>query len=135
MRNNLISALLVSTALGTAAPVFADVKIGLVGGITGAASGLAPEMYKAYELAVAQVNAQGGMMDGQKLVGVVADDGCNAQIGVDAVTKAVNVSGRHRAGWPMVLGRSACGGECCGYPFGCDAGDAGRHLAGHHHAE
>lgn len=32
MRNNLISALLVSTALGTAAPVFADVKIGLVGG-------------------------------------------------------------------------------------------------------
>lgn len=62
-------------------------------GITGAASGLAPEMYNAYELAVAQVNAQGGMMDGQKLVGVVADDGCNAQIGVDAVTKAVNVSG------------------------------------------
>lgn len=93
MKKSILKAALLTTALSwSTLPAMAEVKIGLVGGITGATSGLAPEMYKAYNLAVAQVNEQGGILDGQKLEGVVADDGCNAQTGVDAVTKAVNVS-------------------------------------------
>ncbi len=92
MSKSILKVMLLTTALGWSLPAMAEVKIGLVGGITGATAGLAPEMYKAYNLAVAQVNEQGGILDGQKFEGVVADDGCNAQTGVDAVTKAVNVS-------------------------------------------
>ena len=86
---------LCSVLLGTIAvsvPAFADIKIGLLGGITGGTAALAPEIMKAYDLAVKQVNAQGGMLKGDKLVGVTSDDGCNPQLSADAATKLVNVS-------------------------------------------
>jgi branched-chain amino acid transport system substrate-binding protein len=68
-----------------------DVKIGLVGGISGPIAALAPPMIKASQLAVEQVNAQGGILNGQKLVAVVGDSACSQQGGTDAATKAVNV--------------------------------------------
>lgn len=76
-----------------AAPAFADVEVGLLAGITGGAAAMAPEIMRSYEFAVNQVNEQGGLLDGQKLVGVSADDGCSPQVAADAATKLVNVSG------------------------------------------
>src|SRR3546814_16644630 len=58
-----------------------EVKIGLVGGISGPIAALAPPMIQASKLAVEHVNAQGGLLGGKKLVAVVGDAACSQQIG------------------------------------------------------
>jgi branched-chain amino acid transport system substrate-binding protein len=68
-----------------------EVKIGVVGGISGPIAALAPPMIQASKLAVEQVNAQGGLLGGRKLVAVVGDSACSQQGGSDAANKAVNV--------------------------------------------
>ncbi|WP_417666366.1 ABC transporter substrate-binding protein [Roseibium sp.] len=84
--------LLAATAL-TAAPAKADVKIGLLGGVSGPIAAMAPAMIDAAQLAFQQVNEQGGVLAGEKIVGVVGDSACNPQGGTDAATKAVNIEG------------------------------------------
>lgn len=88
----LAAGLMTATALATA-PAQADVKIGLIGGVSGPIAAMAPAMISAAELAIAQVNDQGGIGSGEKLVGVVGDSACNPQGGTDAATKAVNIEG------------------------------------------
>ncbi|WP_068311878.1 ABC transporter substrate-binding protein [Polycladidibacter hongkongensis] len=79
-----------STAL-VANSAAADVKVGLLGGISGPIAAMAPPMIDAAKLAFAQVNEQGGVLGGQKIVTVVGDSACNPQNGVDAASKLVNV--------------------------------------------
>lgn len=88
----LAAGLMTATALASV-PAHADVKIGLLGGISGPIAAMAPAMIDAAQLAVQQVNEQGGIGDGEKLVGVVGDSACNPQNGTDAATKAVNIEG------------------------------------------
>jgi len=90
-RTALAGALLGATAL--AAPAQADVKIGLIGGISGPIAAMAPAMVDSARLAVQQVNDNGGILDGQTLEAVVGDSACNPQNGTDAATKAVNIEG------------------------------------------
>ena len=85
----LAAVLLGATAL--AAPAKADVKIGLVGGVSGPIAAMAPAMIDAANLAIKQVNDNGGILDGEKLVASVGDSACNPQNGTDAATKAVNI--------------------------------------------
>lgn len=85
------AALLGATAL--AAPAHADVKIGLLGGVSGPIAAMAPAMIDSANLAIKQVNEAGGILDGQQLVGVVGDSACNPQNATDAATKAVNIEG------------------------------------------
>jgi branched-chain amino acid transport system substrate-binding protein len=80
-----ICAVLVSPALAQ------EARVGLLFGISGAISAMAPTMVEASRLAVEQVNAQGGILDGRKLVPVLGDSGCNPQNATDAATKAVNI--------------------------------------------
>lgn len=96
------SLLLGTSALAT--PALADVTIGLLNGITGGAAAMAPEITRSYEFAVAQVNEQGGILDGQKLVGILADSGCSPQVAADAATKLVNVSGVVGIAGPLCSG-------------------------------
>lgn len=84
----LIAAL--SAALTTPAAA-QDVRVGFLFGISGAISAMAPTMVEASRLAVEQVNAQGGVLNGRKLVPVLGDSGCNPQAATDAATKAVNI--------------------------------------------
>ncbi|MEP9371276.1 ABC transporter substrate-binding protein [Mesorhizobium sp. KR1-2] len=86
----LASLLLGASALAT--PALADVNIGLLNGITGGAAAMAPEITKSLQFAVDQINEQGGVLQGEKLVGIMADDGCSPQVAADAATKLVNVS-------------------------------------------
>lgn len=86
-----LAALLGATAL--AAPAHADVKIGLLGGISGPIAAMAPAMIDSANLAISQVNEAGGILDGRKLIGVVGDSACNPQNATDAATKAVNLEG------------------------------------------
>ena len=83
----LATGLMTATALASV-PAKADVKIGLLGGISGPIAAMAPAMIDAAQLAFQQVNEQGGIGDGEKLVGVVGDSACNPQNGTDAATKA-----------------------------------------------
>lgn len=84
--------LLAATALA-ASPAKADIKIGILGGVTGPIAAMAPAMIDSAQLAFSQVNEQGGLLDGENAVGVIGDSGCNPQNGTDAATKAVNIDG------------------------------------------
>lgn len=70
-----------------------EVKIGLLGGVTGPIANMAPAMLDGSQLAVAHVNAQGGILGGKMLTAVIGDSGCNAQKATDAANKAVNIEG------------------------------------------
>ena len=86
----LVGSLLGAAVLATPAHA-QNVKIGLLGGISGAIAAMAPSMLDASRLAVAQVNEQGGILNGGKLEVVVGDSACNPQNATDAATKAVNI--------------------------------------------
>lgn len=68
-----------------------NVKVGVIGGITGPIANMAPAMIDAAELAIKHVNDQGGLSSGAKIEAVTYDSACNPQGATDAATKAVNV--------------------------------------------
>ena len=67
-----------------------EVKIGLLFDVTGPVANFVPPMLDAAKLAVDQVNAQGGILGGKKLMTVVADTQGSPQVAVDAANKLVN---------------------------------------------
>jgi branched-chain amino acid transport system substrate-binding protein len=82
-----------AVAIAAAVPAQAaddDVKIGLLFDVTGPVANFVPPMLDAAKLAVDQVNAQGGILGGKKLVTVVADTQGSPQVAVDAANKLVN---------------------------------------------
>ncbi len=77
-----------------AAPATAqDVKVGALFGVTGPIANFVPPIIDSAQLAVDQVNEQGGILDGRELALVVGDTQGVAQGSVDAATKLVNVDG------------------------------------------
>ena len=86
---------LIASLLGAAliaAPAQAqDARIALLGGISGPIAAMAPPMIAAAELAVSQVNEQGGIGNGGTLRHIVGDSACNPQNATDAATKVVNI--------------------------------------------
>ncbi|MDT7950464.1 MAG: branched-chain amino acid ABC transporter substrate-binding protein [Acetobacteraceae bacterium] len=69
----------------------ADIKLGLVLPMTGANAGEGKDMQNAIELAVAAINAQGGVI-GDKITTITADDACDPQQGAIAASKLVSSS-------------------------------------------
>ena len=67
-----------------------EVKIGLLFDVTGPVANFVPPMLDAAKLAIDQVNAQGGILGGKKLVSIVADTQGSPQVAVDAANKLVN---------------------------------------------
>lgn len=83
-----------AAALLLAAPASAqDVKIGALFGVTGPIANFVPPIIDSAQLAVDQVNAGGGILDGRQLRLVVGDTQGVAQGSVDAASKLVNVDG------------------------------------------
>ncbi|WP_108124692.1 ABC transporter substrate-binding protein [Saccharospirillum mangrovi] len=71
-----------------------EVKIGFLGGFTGPIESLAPPIFSGAELAVAQVNAQGGILDGETLLIPSADTSCaDASVAVSGADRLVNTEG------------------------------------------
>lgn len=85
------TAVALALAAGMASAAAQEVKMGALMGITGDLASFIPPILNAAELAVAEVNAQGGILGGQELVLVVGDSQATAQGAVDAATKLVNV--------------------------------------------
>ncbi len=88
----LAGALFAATALagGVAAETL---KVGVIGGFSGPIAQIAPAMIDSVQLAITQINEQGGIGDGQKIDVVLGDSACNRKNATVAVTKAVNRSG------------------------------------------
>ncbi|WP_323015683.1 ABC transporter substrate-binding protein [Devosia sp.] len=80
-----------AAALTIAAPALADdVKIGFLADVSGPIAGFAPGMVEAGNLAIANVNDQGGILDGQKLISVSADSECDSGKAATAADRLVN---------------------------------------------
>jgi len=87
----LIAAALASVAGALPACAAEDVKIGLLFDVTGPVANFVPPMLDAARLAVDQVNAQGGILDGRKLVTVLADTRGSAEGAVAAADSLVKI--------------------------------------------
>lgn len=78
-------------AAGPAAAQQPEVRLGWMGAITGPIAQLVPPILRASQLAVEQINEQGGILGGRRLTLISADSQCNAQGGNDAANKLINV--------------------------------------------
>jgi len=86
-----LSLAVAASVLAAAAPALADdVKLGFLADVTGPIAGFAGGMVSAGNLAVDEVNAQGGILGGQKLVSVMADGACSADTAGPAADRLVN---------------------------------------------
>jgi branched-chain amino acid transport system substrate-binding protein len=75
-----------------AAPAMADeIKVGSVAGVTGPIAELVAPIVGGRNLAAEHINAQGGLLNGDTLVMMLADSQCDPKAGVDAGNKVVNV--------------------------------------------
>ncbi|WP_421952673.1 ABC transporter substrate-binding protein [Pelagibacterium sp.] len=80
-----------ASVLSAAAPAVAqDVTLGFVGGFTGPIESLTPPIFAGAELAVQQINDQGGILDGGTLTIVSADGACDATAAANATDRLVN---------------------------------------------
>ena len=89
LKKTLLTAIAVA-ALSAATPAMAEnVKIGWIGGFTGPIESLVPPIFEGSKLAVADINAQGGVL-GETLEMISADGGCDSTLGASAADKLVN---------------------------------------------
>ena len=69
INKKLLGLAVAASVFAVAVPAFADdVKIGFIGDVTGPIAGFAPGMVTAGNTAIQNVNDQGGILGGQKLV-------------------------------------------------------------------
>lgn len=80
----------VAAVLAAAPAMAADVKVGILGDITGPIESLAPPIVAAAKLAFDGVNANGGILNGDKLVVVTGDSACDPSVAGPAADKLVN---------------------------------------------
>lgn len=87
-----LSVAVAASVLAAAAPALAqeEVKLGFIGGFTGPIESLTPPIFDGAELAVQQVNDQGGILDGQTLTLVSADGACDATAAAAAADRVIN---------------------------------------------
>ncbi len=79
-----------ASVLGLAVPALAeDVKLGILGDLTGPIESLAPPIVAGAQLAFDHVNAQGGLLGGQ-IVTVTGDSACDPSVAGPAADKLVN---------------------------------------------
>ncbi len=80
-----------ASALTLAAPALAeDVKLGILGDITGPIESLAPPIVAGAQLAFDHVNAQGGILGGGQIQSVTGDSACDPSVAGPAADKLVN---------------------------------------------
>jgi branched-chain amino acid transport system substrate-binding protein len=90
-KSNILGLTVAATVLGLAAPAVAqDVTLGILGDLTGPIESLAPPIVAGAQLAFDHVNAQGGILDGGKIVSVIGDSACDPSVAGPAADKLVN---------------------------------------------
>ncbi|UXZ53754.1 ABC transporter substrate-binding protein [Halomonas sp. 7T] len=87
----LVTAVAVSSLALTGMAQADEVKVGFLGGFTGGIESLTPPIFEGAQLAVAQVNEQGGILGGQTLVMPSGDTTCSdASAASNAADRMVN---------------------------------------------
>jgi len=87
----LVTAVAVSSLALTGMAQAEEVKVGFLGGFTGGIESLTPPIFEGAQLAVAQVNEQGGILGGQTLVMPSGDTSCSdASAASNAADRMVN---------------------------------------------
>ncbi len=107
------AALLSSTALATAG----DTKVGILMDITGPIANFIPPLQNAANLAVSQVNEQGGLLDG-KAIAVYGDTTGTSQGAVDAAQKLINIENVPIVMGALMSGTSIAAAEAVFIPAG-----------------
>jgi branched-chain amino acid transport system substrate-binding protein len=91
LRGALLAGAVAGMAAAGPAAAQEEVKIGALFGMTGPIANFMPPIVDAAQLAIDEVNAAGGVLDGRPLRLVIGDTQGVAQAAVDAATKLVNV--------------------------------------------
>ena len=107
-----------AVALIPAAASAQPVKIGALFGVTGPIANFIPPITDGANLAVKEINDNGGILDGRKLELVIGDSGCSPQAGVDAATKLVNVNNVVGIVGPMCSGPTIAAASSVMIPTG-----------------
>ena len=96
-----------------------DIKIGVLLGFTGPLEALAPPIAAGAELALTQVNDQGGILDGRNLVPVRGDSTCaDATAAANAADRLINTEGVSAIVGAMCSGATASAANVAGIPSG-----------------
>jgi branched-chain amino acid transport system substrate-binding protein len=113
-----IVALAAIALLGSSTLAWAgDTKIGILMDITGPIASFIPPLQNAANLAVKQVNEQGGLLDG-KAIAVFADTTGSAQGAVDAAGKLVNIENVPVIMGALMSGTTIAAAEAASIPAG-----------------
>ncbi|TLF50778.1 amino acid ABC transporter substrate-binding protein [Halomonas urmiana] len=91
MKKRVLATAVAATTLALSGMAQAEVKVGFLGGFTGGIESLTPPIFDGAQLAVNQVNEQGGLLDGQELVMPTGDTTCSdASAASNAADRMVN---------------------------------------------
>ena len=89
--NKILSLAVAASVAGLAVPALAeDVKLGILGDITGPIESLAPPIVAGAQLAYDHVNAQGGILGGGQIISITGDSACDPSVAGPAADKLVN---------------------------------------------
>lgn len=91
LRGTIGAGLLAASLLAAGAVNAEDVKIGVLAGVTGQAAGATAPLLDAVNLVVDEVNADGGILGGQKLQAIVGDTKDTSHGAIKAATRLVDV--------------------------------------------
>ena len=103
--------------LASASAMAADTKIGILMDITGPIANFIPPLQNAANLALKQVNDQGGLLDG-KAIAVMGDTQGGAQTAVDAANKLVNIESVPIIMGALMSGTTISAANAAGIPAG-----------------
>jgi branched-chain amino acid transport system substrate-binding protein len=95
-RRSLLAGIALSTVLSTAAYA-QDLKVGVIGPITGPNAAFGKQLTDCFTQAVADINAKGGLL-GRKIVAVTGDDASTPAQGVSVANKLTSEGVRHVIG-------------------------------------
>ncbi|MDX1467209.1 MAG: ABC transporter substrate-binding protein [Halomonas sp.] len=91
MKKRVLATAVAATTLALSGMAQAEVKVGFLGGFTGGIESLTPPIFDGAQLAVSQVNEQGGLLGGQELVMPTGDTTCSdASAASNAADRMVN---------------------------------------------
>ncbi|MDR5888943.1 MULTISPECIES: ABC transporter substrate-binding protein [Halomonas] len=91
MKKRVLASAVAATTLALSGMAQAEVKIGFLGGFTGGIESLTPPIFDGANLAVQQINEQGGLLDGQDIVMPTGDTTCSdASAASNAADRMVN---------------------------------------------
>ncbi|MBB3230797.1 ABC transporter substrate-binding protein [Halomonas stenophila] len=91
MKKHVLATAVTATTLALSGMAQAEVKVGFLGGFTGGIESLTPPIFDGAQLAVKQINEQGGVLDGEEIVMPTGDTTCSdATAASNAADRMVN---------------------------------------------